>query len=64
MSRREAPGWPEASHGTRSAFQGVSGDPLLGLTRDGEKGLKVIKTERGPIAPCPGLILERARESR
>ena len=42
----------------------MSGNPLLGLTRDSEKCLKVIETERGPIAPFPGLILEWAGESR
>jgi hypothetical protein len=35
----------------------MSGDPLLGFTRHADKGLKVIETERGPIAPCPELIL-------
>jgi hypothetical protein len=45
-------------------LQDVSGDPLLGLTRNADKGLKVIETERGPIAPLPGLILERPREGR
>ena len=34
----------------------MSGNPLLGITRDGDKGLKVIQTERGPIAPGAGLI--------
>ena len=47
-----------------AALQGVSGDPLLGLTRAGEKGFKVIETERRPIAPRSGLILERAGEGR
>ena len=47
-----------------SAFGGISGDPLLRLTRDGEKGLKVIETERGPVAPCARVILERPREGR
>ena len=42
----------------------MSGNPLPGVTRDSEQGLKVIKTERGPIAPLPGLILERPREGR
>jgi len=42
----------------------VSGDPLHGVTRDGDKRLKVIETERGSIAPRPGLILERTREGR
>jgi hypothetical protein len=37
----------------------LSGDPLLGVTRDGDKGLKVIQTERGPITPRAGLILDR-----
>ena len=42
----------------------MSGNPLLGVTRDGDKGLKVIETERGPMAPCSGLILERPGEGR
>jgi hypothetical protein len=42
-----------------SPFEHVSGDPLLGLTGYGEQSLKVIETERGSIAPLPGLILER-----
>ena len=37
-------------------LQGMSGDPLLGFTRHADKGLKVIETERGPIAPRTGLI--------
>jgi hypothetical protein len=45
-----------------SAFEGVSGDRLPGLTRDGDKGFEVIETGRSPIAPRSGLILERARE--
>ena len=45
-------------------LQGVSGDPLLGFTRDSEKSLKVIETERSPIARRPGLIFERPRKSR
>ena len=28
-----------------STFEGVSGDPLLGLTRHADKGLKVIEPE-------------------
>ncbi|HJS67442.1 MAG TPA: tyrosine-type recombinase/integrase [Nitrospiraceae bacterium] len=48
-----------------STFEHVSGgDPLLGLTRDGDKRLKVIETERDPIAPRPGLIPEWAGEGR
>ena len=47
-----------------STFEHVSGNPLLRLTRDGDKGLKVIKTERSPVAPRSGLILERAGEGR
>jgi hypothetical protein len=35
----------------------VSGNPLLGVTRNADKGLKVIETERGAIAPRAGLIL-------
>jgi hypothetical protein len=47
-----------------STFEGVSGDPLLGLTRDGDKGFEVIETERSPIAPSAGLVLEWAGEGR
>ena len=47
-----------------SSFEGVSGDPLLGVAREGDKGFEVIETERCPIAPRSGLILERAREGR
>ncbi len=36
-----------------STFEGVSGHPLLGFTRDNKKSLKVIETERSPIAPGP-----------
>ena len=42
----------------------MSCNPLLGVTRNSEKGLKVIETERGPIAPRAGLILEWAGEGR
>ena len=35
----------------------MSGNPLLRLTRDRDKGFKVIETERSAIAPPPGLIL-------
>lgn len=31
----------------------MSGNPLLGLTRDVDKGFEVSQTERGPIAPFP-----------
>ena len=34
----------------------MSGNPLLGVTRDRDKGLKVMETERGPIAPPAGLL--------
>jgi hypothetical protein len=47
-----------------SGLEGVSGNPLLGLTCDGGKGLKVIETERSPIAPFTGLILKRTGEGR
>lgn len=47
-----------------STFEHMSGNPLLGLTRDGDKGFEVIETEQSPIAPLSGLILERPRESR
>ncbi len=42
----------------------MSGDPLLGFTRDSEKGFEVIETERRPVAPRSGLILERAGDGR
>ena len=42
----------------------MSGNPLLGVTRDSDKGFKVIETELSPIAPRAGLVLERAREGR
>ena len=42
----------------------MSGDPLLGLVRNFDKGLKVIETERCPIAPRAGLILEWAGKGR
>jgi hypothetical protein len=45
MGRREASGWPETSQRDSSMLQGVSGDPLLGLTRHAHKRLKVIETE-------------------
>ena len=59
-SPRRAGGFPE----NRSALQDVSGHPLLGFKRDIHQRLKVIETERGPVAPHPGLILEQARERR
>ena len=40
-----SPRMPEASHGSGSALQGMSRDPLLCFTRDGEKSLKVIEPE-------------------
>ena len=42
----------------------MSSDPLLGLKRHIHQCLKVIETERGAVAPPPGLILERSRERR
>ena len=42
----------------------MSGDPLLGLVHNSDKGLKVIETEGSPIAPRAGLILEWAGEGR
>ena len=41
-------------------FEGMSGHPVLGVTRDGDKGLKVVQIERSPIAPRSGLILDAA----
>jgi len=42
----------------------MSDNPLLGITRDSEQGLKIIETERSAIAPRAGPILERAGEGR
>jgi hypothetical protein len=42
----------------------MSSNPLLGITRDSEKGIEVIETERSPIVPGPGLIFERPSEGR
>ena len=42
----------------------LSGNPLLGVTGDGDKRFEVIETERGAIAPGAGLILERTGEGR
>jgi hypothetical protein len=47
-----------------SAFENMNGNPLLGLTRDGDKRFKVIETKRCPIVPRSGLILELAGEGR
>jgi hypothetical protein len=40
----------------------MSGNPRLGLTRDGDKRFEVIETERCPIALRAGLIREGAGE--
>ena len=47
-------------------FEFVNEYPLLGLTRDVDKGFEVIETERRPVAARAGLILEWAgrRSSR
>jgi hypothetical protein len=42
----------------------MSGNPLLGVTRESDKRLKVMEPERGSITPRAGLILERAGEGR
>ncbi len=42
----------------------MRGDPVLGVTRDPEKGFEVIETGRSPIAPRAGLVLERTGERR
>ena len=39
-----------------ATLQDMSGNPLLGVTRYGDKALKIIETERSPIAPRAGLI--------
>ena len=40
----------------------MSCNPLLGVTRHGDKGFEVIETERSPIAPYSRLILEWAEK--
>src|SRR5215831_6302503 len=40
----------------------MSLDPLLGFQRNIHEGVEVVKTERRPIAPGTGLILEGPRE--
>ena len=62
--RGRSPGWPEASPGNSLALQDVSGNPVLGVTSDGDKGFEVIETERSPVAPRAGLISEWAGEGR
>ena len=42
----------------------MSGDPLLRFMATVSKSLKVIQTERGAVAPCARLILERPGEGR
>ena len=42
----------------------MSGNPILGVTHDSDKGFEVIETERSPVAPLPGLILEWTGEGR
>jgi len=42
-----------------STFEHVSGNPLFGVTRDGDKSLKIIETERGSIAPR---VIARSRQ--
>jgi len=42
-----------------STFEHVSGNPLFGVTRDGDKSLKLIETERGSIAPR---VIARSRQ--
>jgi hypothetical protein len=49
---------PGASEERSSTLHGVSGDPFLGRTRDGDQGLKVIETKRGAIEPRSDLSLQ------
>jgi len=42
---KEAPGRPAASHGSGPTLQDMSGNPLLRVTRDGDKRFKVVETE-------------------
>jgi hypothetical protein len=61
---KEPPAGRRLPSETALRLHGVSGDPLLGLPRDGDKGFEVIETKRYSIAPRSGLILERPREGR
>jgi hypothetical protein len=47
-----------------STFEGMRGNPLLGLTGDGGEGLKVIEAKRGAIEPCSDLSPSGAGESQ
>ena len=42
----------------------MSADPLLRFDGDIHKGLEVVETKRGAVAPGTGLILERSGEGR
>ena len=64
MPAWEASGPPGASHGNISTLQGVSGNPLPSPTRDREKGLKVIETERGLEVPGYAWPILRMDERR
>ena len=51
-------------HRNISTLQGVSRDPLLGLTRHVEKGLKAIEIERGLDVPGYAWPILRMDEGR
>jgi hypothetical protein len=44
--QKEAPRGRRLPRKKSSTLQGMSGNPLLGLTRDGEQSLKVIETDQ------------------
>ena len=38
-----------------SRFEGMSGNPLLGLTRDSDEGFEIIEAKHSAIEPCSDL---------
>jgi hypothetical protein len=42
----------------------MSGHPLLRFEGDIHERFQVVETERGAVAPCTALILERSGEGR
>ena len=47
-----------------SRFEGMSGNPLLGLTRDSDEGFEIIEAKHSAIEPCSDLSPSGAGESQ
>jgi len=47
-----------------STFEGMSGNPLLGLTRDSDEGFEIIEAKHSAIEPCSDLSPSGAGESQ